>query len=330
MYFESYIKSDADCVLYTYGVGDSRKQLRPESSLIQAAPPYFLKLAKAYPEKLYEMIHWDSDFSPERPLRQREWVAVGDAFQHKTLTNLRVRFIPCNFPSERSYDARFQAVVQERLNRGGEVFLGVHELCWTDMHCCLGETYNLFRKQYTGRIHFYIQSLAMPAFLYKGEYRAVMGLFARTLCHEAEPEVWQAYKLLFSRPHPSEYDKNIIVGAVAEIFQHHRGMLFSHLEGREFAATSSTEKDVLDYINHPLANRLILLPLEELTPEIIYANPGEEPFPGRSQMLSTLAIAALLILGLTITYLAGVYKLGDKFRFFHHWEGSPSLSLSKN
>lgn len=246
--------SNANCILYTYGVGDSQTQ---------AEPPYFRELARRNPSVQHEMIHCD---------------ALLTAGTRELLPNLKVRLIDQHFPISRRFDPQFQEYIEKKLQEDAEIFLGVHSECWTDSQCCLAETYNLFRERYPGKIHLYIQASDVPAFVYKGPYRPIMGLFARTMYH-FDDWGWKTFRRFYSAPNPSESDAQWVRALMIHHTLTDTNRLFIQVTKREDAAITPYTKDLTDYVNHPLQNRVIVLPLEDLTPEIFSFPPGKEPLP---------------------------------------------------
>lgn len=150
------MESQADGVLYAYGSGMGVEH--------QESPPYMLELARNDPKKKYEMIHLDPSFrlyisqgaqGPNYPhcMRSGDWKwskqKVADVYlaQHKQWKNLTIRLISRAFPdvSDQEFCEGFKKYIQGKLSQSAEVFLGVHNACWADLWCSLGETFNQLR-----------------------------------------------------------------------------------------------------------------------------------------------------------------------------------------
>jgi len=261
-------RSNADCILYTYGVGASETQ---------GTPPYMLELARKNRTKMYELIHFDHVFATKTCLNQRDWAPISSAhhvtqYRSTQFANLHAKLIPESFRGwDGSFRLPFIEALRERLDRGSEIFLGVHNACWTDMHGRMGETYNELQGQYPGRIHFYIQASRVPAFVFKGLYHPLFGLSANEIeC----PEEWAAFRRVFSSSPASRED----VQKVKEVFLRFLSQMKQNpnsYEGREldrFLAHNDCSEKLFDH-------RLIVIPLEQLTAQMWEAEPGEEIMP---------------------------------------------------
>lgn len=333
------LKSGADCTLYTYGVGDSQKQ---------ATPSYIIELAKDNPSKTYELIHCDPhcdrDEKTDIPLclKGREWTVLPSSeediylFQHKVLPNLKTRIVQRSFPTTPTFDPEFQGYIKSKLKNEQEVFLGVHNACFTDMQCCLGETFNKFREKYAKQIHFYIQAADIPAFIYKGAYSPLMGLFAYAAKNSTKA-LWQAFQRVFSQSNPSHTDVNKVregfrkflavranrledekivkayeqtreyglpifkTSEEEELYRYAR--TFITLRDRDLSALTDPEEDLYRYLDNPLQNRLIVIPIEKLTAQLLNAEPGQEKLPESSNLSTAFKTYLALVL---LTNLAGI------------------------
>jgi len=275
------LKSTADCVLYAYGSGGGM----PE----QETPAYMIELAEKNPNKTYEMIHCDRSFN-ERILqkdnpdqapvcfRSNDWILQEPhemdvyRFRHARLPNLKVKLLNFSFPSNayHYFAPQFQNYIESKLSHGAEIFFGVHNACWTDLQCCLGDTYNQFRKAYPNKIHFYIQAGPIPAFIYKGPYLPLFGEMAKTIHVSAERETCEAFTRVFSLAPPSEAD----IDKVGQIFQNSLPTILP-TEDKPREKTSSPE-DLFKCLYNRDEYRVIVLPLNQLTAQIWRASPGQE------------------------------------------------------
>lgn len=294
------LESNADSILYTYGVGQSQ---------IQATPPYFLELAKINPSKKFEMIHSDPVFSnSEKCLNLHEWKHLDSdqpvaQFQHRKLANLQVRLIAKTFSLAEEFDPLFKEYIGSKLQKGVNIFLGVHNGCWTDMQCCLGETYNHFYETYRGRIHLYIQAGLRPAFVYKGPYHPILGLFAKAI---QNTPLFEPFKKVFSQNRPSKNDVDCVRDAMEKFLGCRKGIpweqktidIFHDLREREQAALTCSDDELTKYIGSPLTNRVLYIPIEKLTPGIWSAEPGQEELLNRYPTYQIFAATACSTLAL--------------------------------
>lgn len=285
------LNSNADCTLYTYGVGGSSEQ---------AVPPYMLELAKDNLLKKYEMVHCDPYiFYDENKtliahppcLNKRDWgwkktEGCISLFQHKIFSNLKTKLISKYFPTDKSFGSKFQKYLSSNLKKGKEIFLGVHNACWTDMQCCLGDTYNKLREKFKNRIHFYIQASDIPAFVYKGAYLPLMGLFARTIYWNNDKQ-WMAFQRVFSQANPTTGDIKLVRQAFGQFLavrsnpklDEKMAWFMNPTTDDEHSALQTPDQKLYDYLDNPLQNRLVVVPMEKLNAQILKSEPGEEKVP---------------------------------------------------
>lgn len=294
-----YLKSNADFIVYTYGVGKSQTQ---------ATPPYLLELADKNPQKKYSLIHCDpsfvfdptTHFSP--CLNQQEWEYVRSEdqmtqYRNRKFENLSAMLIQDNFP----FCNEFSAHLTDRLDQGSEIFLGVHATSWTDLQNVMGMSYNKLREKYAGRIHLYIQAGKYPAAVYKGAYSPLFGLSLETIAWD-HPEDWVALQRVFSQSNPSSRDVQKVRQAFRHYLEERRQFLkqrplqlrstpqldnpsilpFEDRHGEDLLAIQqASDGDLYKYVDAPLHNRVILIPLKQLSAQMWGSPPGQEIFPNQ-------------------------------------------------
>lgn len=284
-YLENFedLKSDADCILYTCGVGAT------PSSQKQATPSYILELAQENPTKSYELIHCDNELFPESQgrstfpvsLNEHDWSQKPSTqehilrFQHKRLPNLQAKLICKMFPDLPEFHADFKGYIESNLHKGKEIFLGSHCHSWQDVTTTLAETYNHLREKYPQLIHFYIQAgeFGTPAFVYKSAYSPIMGAFAQrafiNFLTKQHPTQWEAFQRVFSQSPPSELD----IEKVRETFKH---FLANRIDGpRDDLSSGIPDEELYHYLKNPSRN-LLVIPIEKITAELLKVDPAKD------------------------------------------------------
>lgn len=196
------LKSEADCVIYTYGAAGGVKW--------QETPSYVFKRAKENPHIRYELVHSDPLFAKNRSIcmQSEEWELLEGSlpgifrFRHVTLKNLSVRLLQREFPEEQNqphFSTSFLQYLTDKLQQGCEIFLGAHFSCFIDTKSCMGSVYNTLRERFSGKIHFYTQGSDLPAFIYEGRYSKIFAIFAMCCKYLYQPDDWKTFTRLFSR-----------------------------------------------------------------------------------------------------------------------------------